>query len=315
MLTRLKKSGKKWLIDSFYTPKKSKKMLLTIILVGITVIFLGVTVYKQREVLLNYKWQLHLLPLVLAFVLFSLTLFIGSLVWGFILNAISRKLSYKKHIYYYVISNLAKRIPGTIWYVASRTQMYSDEGIALSMTTLASGLEIAFIALAGVLTVLLFSTEIIIRYHLSPVIFAIIFLVGFIVLQPKFIKWFLKLLKIEGLNIDYKLVIIGILSYIIIWILGGLLLYEIGNIVYPIPIEKIGYIIGSWVLVGTLSILLLFSPTNFGITELGISLLLSSIVPFSIAVIIAIAARILMILFEIFWASLFFGINQLRRSN
>jgi hypothetical protein len=315
MLTKLKKSGKKWLIDSFYTPKKSKKMWLTIILVGITVIFLGVNVYKQREVLLTYDWQFHLLPLVLAFILFSLTLFMSSMVWGFILNVISKKLSYKKHIYYYIISNLAKRIPGTIWYVASRTQMYSDEGITISRTTLASGLEVAFIALAGVLTVLLFSTEIIIRYHLSPIIFAIIFLVGFIVLQPKFIKWFLKLLKIDELNIDYKLVLIGLLSYLIIWILGGLLLYEIGNIVYPIPYDQIGYIIGSWVLVGTISYLFLFSPTNFGITELGISLLLSSIVPFSIAVIIAIASRILMIIFEIFWASLFFGINQLRRSN
>jgi hypothetical protein len=315
MLTKLKKSGKKWLIDSFYTPKKSKKRWLTIILVSITVIFLGVNVYKQREVLLTYDWQFHLLPLVLAFILFSLTLFMSSMVWGFILNVISKKLSYKKHIYYYIISNLAKRIPGTIWYVASRTQMYSDEGITISRTTLASGLEVAFIALAGVLTVLLFSTEIIIRYHLSPIIFAIIFLVGFIVLQPKFIKWFLKLLKIDELNIDYKLVLIGLLSYLIIWILGGLLLYEIGNIVYPIPYDQIGYIIGSWVLVGTISYLFLFSPTNFGITELGISLLLSSIVPFSIAVIIAIASRILMIIFEIFWASLFFGINQLRRSN
>jgi hypothetical protein len=315
MLTKLKKSGKKWLIDSFYTPKKSKKMWLSIILVGITVIFLGVIVYKQREVLLTYDWQFRLLPLVLAFILFSLTLFMGSMVWGFILNVISKKLSYKKHIYYYIISNLAKRIPGTIWYVASRTQMYSDEGIAISRTTVASGLEIAFIALAGVLTVLLFSTEIIIRYHLSPIIFAIIFLVGFIILQPKFIKWFFKLLKIDELNIDYRLVLIGLLSYIIIWILGGLLLYEIGNIVYPIPYDQIGYIIGSWVLVGTLSYFFLFSPTNFGITELGISLLLSSIVPFSIAVIIAISSRILIILFEIFWASLFFGINQLRRSN
>lgn len=315
MLTKLKKSGKKWLIDSFFTPKKSKNLLLTIILVGITVIVLGVNVYKQREVLLTYNWQIQWLHLLFAIILFSLTLFMGSLVWGFLLNAISKKLSYKKHIYNYVISNLAKRIPGTIWYVASRTQMYLDDGIAISRTTLASGLELAFIVLAGVLTILIFSSEIIIRYHLSPVIFGVIFLIGIIVLQPRFIKWFLKLLKIDDLNIEYKLVLIGLLSYIIIWILGGLLLYEIGNIVYPIPYDQIGYTIGSWVLVGTLSYLFLFSPTNFGITELGISLLLSSIVPFSIAVVIAVAARILIILFEIFWASLFFGIAQLRRSN
>jgi hypothetical protein len=315
MLTRLIKSGKRWLIDSFYTPKKSKKLLLSVILVGITVIVLGVNVYKQRETLLTYNWQFRPLPFVLAFIIFSLTLFMGSIVWGYVLNVISKKLSYQKHIYFYIISNLAKRIPGTVWYVASRAQMYSEEGIALRVTTLASGLEMAFITLAGVITVLLFSTEIIVRYHLNPIIFAIILPVGFIILQPKFIKWFLKILKIEEINIDYKLVLFGLLSYIIIWILGGVLLYEIGSIVYPIPHDQIGYVIGSWTFIGVISILLLFSPSNFGITELGLSLLLSSIVPFSIAVVIAIASRILIIIFEFFWAGLFLLNNQLRKSH
>jgi hypothetical protein len=315
MLTRLIKSGKRWLIDSFYTPKKSKKLLLSVILVGITVIVLGVNVYKQRETLLTYNWQFRPLPFVLAFIIFSLTLFMGSIVWGYVLNVISKKLSYQKHIYFYIISNLAKRIPGTLWYVASRAQMYSEEGIALRVTTLASGLEMAFITLAGVITVLLFSTEIIVRYHLNPVIFAIILPVGFIILQPKFIKWFLKILRIEKINFDYKLVIFGLLSYIIIWILGGVLLYEIGSIVYPIPHDQIGYVIGSWTFIGVISILLLFSPSNFGITELGLSLLLSSIVPFSIAVVIAVASRILIIIFEFFWAGLFLLNNQLRKSH
>jgi hypothetical protein len=306
---------KRWLIDSFYTPKKSKKLLLSVILVGITVIVLGVNVYKQRETLLTYNWQFRPLPFVLAFIIFSLTLFMGSIVWGYVLNVISKKLSYQKHIYFYIISNLAKRIPGTVWYVASRAQMYSEEGIALRVTTLASGLEMAFITLAGVITVLLFSTEIIVRYHLNPIIFAIILPVGFIILQPKFIKWFLKILKIEEINIDYKLVLFGLLSYIIIWILGGVLLYEIGSIVYPIPHDQIGYVIGSWTFIGVISILLLFSPSNFGITELGLSLLLSSIVPFSIAVVIAIASRILIIIFEFFWAGLFLLNNQLRKSH
>ena len=315
MLTRLIKSGKRWVIDSFFTPKKSKKLLLSVILVGITVIVLGVNVYKQRETLLTYNWQFRPLPFVLAFIIFSLTLFMGSIVWGYVLNVISKKLSYQKHIYFYIISNLAKRIPGTVWYVASRAQMYSEEGIALRVTTLASGLEMAFITLAGVITVLLFSTEIIVRYHLNPIIFAIILPVGFIILQPKFIKWFLKILRIEEINIDYKLVLFGLLSYIIIWILGGVLLYEIGSIVYPIPHDQIGYVIGSWTFIGVISILLLFSPSNFGITELGLSLLLSSIVPFSIAVVIAIASRILIIIFEFFWAGLFLLNNQLRKSH
>src|SRR4030042_3755627 len=178
MKTRLIESWKRWLTNSFHTPKKSIKVLLTSILVGIPFIVLGMIVYKQRDILLSYKWQFHPQQFVFAFVLFSLSLFMSSMVWGYILNVLSKKLSYKKNIYYYIFSNLAKRIPGTIWYVTTRAQMYTDEGVSLRITTLASGLEMAFIALAGLVTVLLFSMEIINRYQLSPIIFLVLLIIG-----------------------------------------------------------------------------------------------------------------------------------------
>lgn len=193
--------------------------------------------------------------------------------------------------------------------------MYSEEGVSITKTSLASGLEMAFIALAGVVIALLFSTEIIVRYHLNPIIFIILLIVGIILLQPKFINWYLKLFKIDGIHIDYKLLGISFFSYAIIWILGGLLLYEIGNIVYPIPSYQLGYVIGSWTIVGVISILFIFSPTNFGITELGLSLLLTKIVPLSIAVVISVTSRILIIIFEISLALIFLGIKRLRKGN
>lgn len=315
MKTNLIESGKRWLINSFRSPKKSIKVLITVSLLCIPIIILGVIVYKQRDILLTYNWQFHPLPFGLAFIFFCVSIFMSSLVWGYIVNNVSQRISYQKHIYYYILSNLAKRMPGTIWYVASRAQMYSEEGVSITKTSLASGLEMAFIALAGVVIALLFSTEIIVRYHLNPIIFIILLIVGIILLQPKFIKWYLKLFKIDGIRIDYKLLGISLISYAIIWILGGLLLYEIGNIVYPIPSSQLGYVIGSWTIVGVISILFIFSPTNFGITELGLSLLLTKIVPLSIAVVISVTSRILIIIFEISLALIFLGVKRLRKGN
>ena len=190
MKTNLIESGKRWSINSFRTPKKSIKVLITISLLSIPIIILGVIVYRQRDILLTYNWQFHPLPFGLAFIFFCVSIFMSSLVWGYIVNSVSQRISYQKHIYYYILSNLAKRMPGTIWYVASRAQMYLEEGVSITKTSLASGLEMAFIGLAGVVIALLFSTEIIVRYHLNPIIFQLIFLiVGIILLQPKFIKW------------------------------------------------------------------------------------------------------------------------------
>jgi hypothetical protein len=314
MLPRLIHIGKKWVISFFYPQKKSYKVLFAVILVVVTLLILGVNVYRQREILFSYHWQFNFLPFAIAFVLFSLTLLFGSLVWSSILNSLGKITSYKKHLYYYILSNVAKRVPGTVWYVASRAQLYTGEGIDVKMTALASGIELAIITLAGVLTVLIFSNDIIYHYRLSPFIFILFFLIGVFILQPRFINWFIKLLTKQEIKIKYTTVILGIATYAISWILGGLLLFEITNIIYPIPQNQIFHIIGIWVLVGNLSTLLLFSPTNFGITELGISFLMSGIVPFSIAVVIAITARVLIITFEICWAGIFMGVYHFREN-
>jgi hypothetical protein len=312
MLAKLVQAGKKWIIGFFYPQKKSHKAIYAVILVCVTLSILGFNVYRQREILFTYHWQFNFLPFASAFILFSLTLLFGSIVWGSILNSVSKKTCYKKHLYYYVVSNVAKRIPGTVWYIASRAQLYTAERIDIKLTALASGIEMAIITLAGILTILIFSTDIIFRYHFSSLILVLFFLLGIFVLQPRFVRWFIKLLTKQEIKIRYTTVLSGIGSYAIIWILGGLLLFEITNIIYPLPPSQISYIIGIWVLVGNLSTLLLFSPMNLGITELGISFLMSSIVPFSIAVVIAIAARIFIIAFEIFWAGIFLGFYHLR---
>ncbi len=299
----------------FYPQKKSYKVLFAAILVCVTILILGFNVYRQREILFTYHWQFNFLPFAIAFILFSLTQLFGSMVWGSILNSVSKKTSFNKHIYNYVLSNVAKRIPGTVWYVASRAQLYTTEGIDIKLTALASGIEMAIISLAGALTILIFSPDIIYHYRLSPLIFILFFLIGVFILQPRFINWLIKLLTKQEINIKYTTVILGIAAYAISWILGGLLLFEITNIIYPIPQNQVFHIIGIWVLVGNISTLLLFSPTNFGITELGISYLMSSFVPFSIAVVIAITARVLIIAFEICWAGIFLGFYHLRKNH
>jgi glycosyltransferase 2 family protein len=294
--------------------KKVNRWVFTSVSIGITVVVLGFLLYRQRDIILHYHWEFKPLPLILAFLIFSVALFWMAIVWGWIINNIGIKLSYLKHIRYYVMSNLAKRIPGTIWYVASRFQLYLSEGLSAKITTVASGIEMILVMLAGILIVIIFSTQTLIEYHISPIILIVIFFLGLIIVHPKVIQWILLQRKVEGNTLSYFFVIKGILFYIFSWIMGGSVLFEIGNMIYPIPINELTYVITSWTLVGIISTILFFSPSNFGITEIGLSLLLSRIVPSSIAVLIAISSRILMTLFEIIWAGFFLWIKPAEKS-
>ena len=289
--------------------RKINRVAVTLISVAVTALVLGYLVYRQREIILTYHWQFRPIPLLLSFVIFSVALFWVSVIWGWIINHFSKKLVFHKHIRFYIISNLAKRIPGTVWYLASRFQLYNTEGLDLKITAIASGLEMVLITLAGILVTLLFASQTLLEYHISPFIFIIIFIVGLIIIHPKVIQWALRLKSVEIQSFNYQFVIKGIAAYVISWILGGAVLFETGNLIYPIGVENLPYFITSWSLVGILSTILFFSPSNLGITEIGISLLLSKVVPSSIAVLIAISTRILMILFEIFWAGVFLWIK------
>ena len=50
--------------------------------------------------------------------------------------------------------------------------------------------------------------------------------------------------------------------------------------------------------VGVLSVVVFVLPSNFGLTEVGLSLLLSAIMPSSLAVVVAVLTRVLMTIFS-----------------
>jgi hypothetical protein len=58
-------------------------------------------------------------------------------------------------------------------------------------------------------------------------------------------------------------------------------------------------LIGSWSLVGTLSFLVFFLPSNLGFSEVGWSLLLATLVPSALAVVVAVVNRIIVLIYEI----------------
>jgi hypothetical protein len=226
------------------------------------------------------------------------------------MNTIGKRLDYQKHIRYYIISNIAKRIPGTLWYIASRAQFYQKEGIDYRLTSLASGIELAVSIMSGVLVSLLFAIPIVLNYGLNPLVLAGILLVGILLLHPRVTDWIFRLLKVEATQFGYRRTIQWLIAYVPAWIFGGIVLFIIANSFIPLPLHQIGYVIGSWSLVGIVSYLLFFSPSNLGVTEVGLSLLLANIMPAPIAVILAITTRIAIILYEIIWALIWLNVKS-----
>lgn len=287
-----------------------RRLAFTAFSLLLTIAILGVLIYQQRSTLLTIAWQFRPLPILLSFILFALNLTGMGFLWGWVLNTIGPHVSMEKHVRYYVMSNVAKRLPGTLWYVASRASMYRDEGLDLRFITLASGIEMAMIVLSASLVALGFSIPIIIRFQVSPWLVAIVLVVAALIVQPRSIRWLFGKFKVEVAEFRYTSLLLWLGGYILSWVSGGVILFVIGNILAPLPFNYLSYFIGSWTLVGLVSTALLFSPSNFGVTEIGLSVLLSTLVPSAIAVAITILARVLFILYEILLATYFLYINS-----
>jgi hypothetical protein len=294
-------------IESLNQWSKNKVVRLTISAITLlaALSILAYLVYRERDVLLSYEWQLRLPPIFLSFLLFSIDLALVAVVWGWIMNSLAKKLDYVRHFRYFTLSNIAKRIPGTVWYIASRAQLYRQDGIDLKLTSLASGIELGVAVMSSILTCLIFAIPIILQYNISPVVLGLLFVLLAFILHPKIIARIFRLFKVEAGAIQYKNIMQWILAYMGAWVLGGILLFAIGNAIAPISPRYIAYMIGSYSLVNLLATAVFFLPSNLGISEVGLSILLANIMPSSVAVIIAIFSRLLIIIYEFLWAALF----------
>ena len=278
------------------------KIIYSLIVLFIAGGILGYLIYSQRDILLTYDWDINWFQVFFSFIVFSLDLLLVIIVWTWLMNSLGKKIKFSTHFLYYSISNVTKRIPGTLWYIASRAQLYKSDQVDYKITTITSGVEYAIATIGSVLVCLLFAIPIIIEYSYSPFLFIVVILIAGFVVHPRVIDWIFRRLKLDAGSLEYRVILKSLVLYMLIWVLGGVVLFLIANSIYPLQMTDLSYVIGAWSIVGFITSVLLFLPTNLGLTEVGISLLLSNIMPSSIAVIIAILGRIFITIFELIWA-------------
>ena len=105
-------------------------------------------------------------------------------------------------------------------------------------------------------------------------------------------------------------VLAWVLEYILAWIISGGVVFLVGRTFVDLSLNDIWFVIGSVSLANIITALLFFAPSNLGITEVTLSLMLSRIMPAPYAVLVSVATRILIIAFESFWALVALWLNR-----
>ena len=262
---------------------------------------LGLLVYRERGTLGNYLASANPTQLLAVVGWYTIDLMIYFIVWVAIIQKLGGRTDILNHFRIFCLANAARRLPGTLWYVGGRAVLYRQSDIPAKTVVIASGIEVVVIWCSGILAALplVFVTRP--EYVWPWSVAALGLLVA--ILNPRVLRWALLRASPEwqpgrsGLLHVYM----WILGDAVGWFVGGLFLFAILTVYQSLPLTAIPVTIGAWTIAGTISMLVFFLPSNFGITEVTLVALLSGLVPTAVAVLAALSARILATLLDLVW--------------
>lgn len=279
--------------------------LFTAVTMLLTFVVIGRVIYSNWDILLSVEWEWSPIWLLPTAVIMFIKLLLGGLGWHFLLLKGARLNEPRYNVKVWWAANMARRIPGGIWYIASRATMYDRFGIHKRTISALSVLELIIILTSGGITLLISSPLwVITREELLGsydwLLFSLIPL-GLLLIHPRMINWIWDRLnkQIEKPNLNWQENSAFLTFYGAIWLLAGPMLYCIINLVYPLEFVYIPSLIGMWTLSNILATVSAFTIGGVGVREVSLGILLAFILPTAVAVAVVVLVRVLWLLGEL----------------
>ncbi|PDW03889.1 lysylphosphatidylglycerol synthase domain-containing protein [Candidatus Viridilinea mediisalina] len=251
-------------------------------------------------------------PDLLLLGLTALVQFSGALLlvysWTYMMGQFGYQVSFRRHFRVYMISNLARKIPGFGWNIISRVYMYQrDTGdvVKVTATSLAETVIFGIAAAVVALLALLLPGS---QADFIPPSILIGVILGFVALVPSpifrpVLRWLNKgqppehqlrwphLLQWAGLNV-------------LVTVLGGITLYLFCRAFGMIEPGDYALIIQCWALTVVVGALLFWMPASSGVSNSITVVILATIMPMPQALLLMLLWRVWVNLTEVTWGGI-----------
>jgi glycosyltransferase 2 family protein len=271
------------------------------------------TIARDWNNLVNYHWQFDWVYLALSSGTYAASIGLTVIAWATLMRGLNVRISWRQSARFYMYSWIARRLPTAAPYVASRVMLYEQVGVARRIT-LAGMLweQILLIASGGVLAILVFPLTPLLsnRVPMLPVVVIAVVSV-FLISQPalvaRSINWLLRRWGKEPLTTFLGLpTTLGVfLMHTLLWLMGSLILFLMIRSIYALDLTTLPMVIQVWVVTGLVSHLAFLFPVGMGLSDISMAVLLTLVVPPSVALIILLLIRVWITIHELFWALVF----------
>jgi uncharacterized membrane protein YbhN (UPF0104 family) len=286
-------------------------------LLAASLFFLGYVLYRGRETLWQTLAQVDWRLLGLAFVVYPLGFAPVIWAWHTLMARIGGCSNWRTNVRLYCLSCLPKRIPSSIWYIASRVVLYRDQGVDSALTWTATALETIWLVLSG-LSVFLLSLPFWSVTGGMARLDGQLIAVGAVCLvlaltsplwSPLLLRAARWLLARMGIPVSVRLAARDVLPLLglsaLAWVGGGVVLYVLANAVTPVPLAHLPTLVGAWAASGAISLSAGLLVSGMGLREVTLTVLLGSLAPLPVAVAVALLFRVLLMVGEFIWALVF----------
>lgn len=279
----------------------------------LTLIVIARILSNNWDTIQTFHWQIRPIWLLYITIFFIIDLLVATWVWHLLVMRLANYNNFRRSAKICWWSNLARRIPTPIWYIAGRAVMYEKEGVSKITTSLLSTLELVFFFLSGLVATLLTLPFWAIPAQLTGDInqaWLLLILLPFSALfvHPRLLEAIWRRLRpdIPLQSLRWRDTITWLGYYILTWVLGAFVLFSIMNLLYPVPWRDIIVVVGVWSLAGSISLAGALTVSVIGVREISLTLLLTLLVPAPIALIVAVLIRVVWLLGEMLSALISF---------
>jgi len=276
--------------------KKIIKRILQVLLIGVIFYFLAKNLYVNWNEIVKYDWDINYYFLTCSFLLLMVGSVLMALGWNLILRVLGGRLTYKKALKIFFITDLAKYVPGKVWTMVGKVYLCAKEGVPVATTSASVVIQPLIQVVAGISMFLVSlpfwtkSNDFVNKlYFFLPLI-----PIGLIMLHPaimvrllNFVLTKFKQKPIE-LHIKYRHILLILLLWCGLWVLTGITYYFLIIAVHSFPISRLPVTIGIFAIAGISQFL---TPSGIGVLEGVLTVLLGLYFPVPVAILIALLAR------------------------
>lgn len=224
--------------------------------------------------------------------------------WSQIVGELDSKIPFQKALYIMATSQIAKYLPGGIWYTLGRVYLGKSARIKEEIGLLSVVFETFLLMLTNLVIFLVAINFISSEPVLSPWLSILFIVVILVLLYPPLLNMLLnlalRLFKRPRVMLKAKYAnILKLSAYFFgVWLCQIAGFYTLINSIFPIPLTQLAHLAAAYTLSWITGFIVLFAPGGLGVREGMMSLLLAPILPSPLAVAISFISRIWITLFE-----------------